>query len=141
VIKAPFNGVVTQVDQVQPGMYLAAATAAFGLVGSDRFWVQGNPKETELTHVKPGDAVSVTVDSYPGRVWKGTVESVAPVSGSEFSILPAQNSSGNWVKVVQRIPLRIKVERAAGDPPLSSGMSVVADIDTGHERHLSDLIP
>jgi membrane fusion protein (multidrug efflux system) len=141
VIKAPFAGIATQVDQVQPGMYLAASTAAFGLVASDRFWIEGNPKETELTNVKVGDHVDVAVDSYPGRVWTGTVQSVAPVSGSEFSILPAQNSSGNWVKVVQRIPVRIQVERHEGDPPLSSGMSVVADIDTGHVRHLSDLIP
>ena len=83
----------------------------------------------------------VTVDTYPGRVWQGTVESIAPNSGSEFSILPAQNSSGNWVKVVQRIPLRVQVDRQPGDPELRAGMSVVVDIDTGHVRHLRDLIP
>ncbi len=115
------------------------ATAAFGLVSTERIWIEANPKETELTHVKPGDPVQVTVDTYPGRTWKGTVESIAPNSGSEFSVLPAQNTSGNWVKVVQRIPVRIHVERKPGDPELRSGMSVEAEIDTGHRRTLRDL--
>jgi membrane fusion protein (multidrug efflux system) len=139
VIYAPFDGVVTQVESVQPGMYLGAATAAFGLVSTDRVWIEANPKETELTHVKQGDSVDVTVDTYPGVTWKAEVESIAPNSGSEFSVLPAQNTSGNWVKVVQRIPVRIKVEHKAGDPDLRAGMSVIADIDTGHRRTWRDL--
>ncbi len=139
VIYAPFDGIVTQVDTVQPGMYLAASTAAFGIISTEDAWIEANPKETELTWVKPGDPVSVTVDTYPSRVWKGVVASIAPNSGSEFSVLPAQNTSGNWVKVVQRIPVRITVERKLGDPELRAGMSVVADIDTGHHRTLSDL--
>jgi membrane fusion protein (multidrug efflux system) len=139
VISAPFSGIVTQVETVQPGMYLAAATAAFGLVSTDNVWVEANPKETELTYVKPGDSVDVTVDTYPGRTWKGEVEAIAPNSGSEFSVLPAQNTSGNWVKVVQRIPVRIKVEHKEGDPELRAGMSVVTDIDTGHTRSWRDL--
>ena len=89
--------------------------------------------------MKPGDQVSVTVDTYPGRPWKGVVSSIAPNSGSEFSVLPAQNTSGNWVKVVQRIPVRITVERKDGDPELRAGMSVEAEIDTGHHRTLGDL--
>jgi membrane fusion protein (multidrug efflux system) len=139
VIYAPFNGIVTQVDTVQPGMYLAASTAAFGIVSTEDVWVEANPKETELTWVKDGNPVNVTVDTYPGRTWKGVVESIAPNSGSEFSVLPAQNTSGNWVKVVQRIPVRIHVERQAGEPELRAGMSVEADIDTGHRRTLADL--
>jgi membrane fusion protein, multidrug efflux system len=139
VIYAPFDGIVTQVDTVQPGMYLAASTAAFGLVSTDRVWVEANPKETELTFVKPGDAVHLTVDTYPGRSWNAVVESIAPNSGSEFSVLPAQNTSGNWVKVVQRIPVRIQVERKDGDPELRAGMSVEAEIDTGHRRTIHDL--
>lgn len=139
VIYAPFSGIVTQVETVQPGMYLAAATAAFGLVSTDNVWIEANPKETELTYVKPGDPVDVTVDTYPGRTWKATVETIAPNSGSEFSVLPAQNTSGNWVKVVQRIPVRIKVEHDEGEPELRAGMSVVADIDTGHTRSWRDL--
>jgi len=139
VIYAPFSGVVTQVDSVQPGMYLAAATAAFGIISTENVWIEANPKETELTWVKPGDKVAVTVDTYPGRTWDGVVESVAPNSGSEFSILPAQNTSGNWVKVVQRIPVRITVQHRDGDPNLRAGMSVEAEIDTGHHRTLSEL--
>jgi membrane fusion protein (multidrug efflux system) len=139
VIYAPFSGIVTQVESVQPGMYLAASTAAFGLVSTENVWVEANPKETELTHVKVGDPVDVTVDTYPGRTWKGVVESIAPNSGSEFSILPAQNTSGNWVKVVQRIPVRIRVEHNDGDPELRAGMSVITDIDTGHHRSWHDL--
>jgi membrane fusion protein (multidrug efflux system) len=139
VIYAPYNGIVTQVDTVQPGMYLAAATAAFGIVSTEDVWIEANPKETELTWVKPGDKVAITVDTYPGHVWQGHVQSIAPNSGSEFSILPAQNTSGNWVKVVQRIPVRIVVERKPGDPELRTGMSVETDIDTGHRRTLSEL--
>ena len=129
VMRAPFSGVVTQVESVQPGMYLAAATAAFGLVSRDRIWIEANPKETELTHVNAGDKVAITVDTYPGHRWTGRVESIAPNSGSEFSILPAQNTSGNWVKVVQRIPLRIEIDRRQGEPELRSGMSAIAEID------------
>jgi membrane fusion protein, multidrug efflux system len=140
-VTASFDGIATQVEQAQPGMYLAASTAAFGLVSTERVWVEANPKETDLTHVKPGDPVRVSVDTYPGRSWSGVVDSIAPASGSEFSVLPAQNSSGNWVKVVQRIPLRVRVDRKPGDPELRAGMSVVVEIDTGHVRHLSDIIP
>jgi len=141
VIRAPFAGTLTQVDSVQPGMYLAAATAAFGIVSTERIWIEANPKETELTHVKQGDPVVVTVDTYPGRRWKGVVASISPNSGSEFSVLPAQNTSGNWVKVVQRIPVRVKIERQPGDPELRAGMSVIAEIDTGHKRSLRELWP
>jgi membrane fusion protein (multidrug efflux system) len=139
VIYAPFAGVATMVDTVQPGMYLAASTAAFGLVSTERTWIEANPKETELTYVKPGDPVSVTIDTYPGRRWNCSVETIAPNSGSEFSVLPAQNTSGNWVKVVQRIPVRITCDRKADDPEFRAGMSVVADIDTGHSRTWREL--
>lgn len=139
VIRAPFAGTVTMVETLQPGMYLNAATPAFGLISTERVWVEASPKETELTHVKPGDPVHLTVDTYPGRVWNARVESIAPNTSAEFSVLPAQNASGNWVKVVQRIPLRVRVDRAPGDPELRSGMSVVVEIDTGHVRHLPDL--
>ena len=138
-ILAPIQGIVTGVDAVSPGMYLGASTGAFGLVSAERVWVEANPKETELTYVRPGNTVDVTVDTYPGRTWIGRVEAIAPASGSEFSILPAQNSSGNWVKVVQRIMVRISLEPKPGDPPLRAGMSVEADIDTGHTRSLHDL--
>ena len=138
-VRAPFDGIVTQVSTLQPGMFLPAGTAAFGLVSTDRAWVDAQPKETELTWVKPGDPADVTVDTYPGRVWHGTVESISPASGSQFAILPAQNASGNWVKVVQRIPMRVRVDVHPGDPPLRAGMSAVVDVNTGHKRMLADL--
>jgi membrane fusion protein (multidrug efflux system) len=139
VIRAPFDGTLTQVDSIQPGMYLAASTAAFGIVSTGNVWIEADPKETELTWVKPGNPVTVSIDTYPGRSWKGVVDSIAPNSGSEFSILPAQNTSGNWVKVVQRFPVRVRVEQAPDAPPLRAGMSGEASIDTGHKRSLADL--
>jgi membrane fusion protein (multidrug efflux system) len=145
VVRAPFNGIVTQVDTLQPGTYLVSQTAALtntgavGLVSTDNVWVDAHVKETDLTHVKPGDPVGIFVDTYPSRVWSGTVESISPASGAEFSILPAQNASGNWVKVVQRISVRIRVDRKPEDPVLRAGMSVTVDIDTGHRRSLSEL--
>ncbi|MBX6742256.1 MAG: HlyD family secretion protein [Acetobacteraceae bacterium] len=139
-VRAPFAGIVTQVSSLQPGQYLAASTPAFALVSTDHVWIDAQPKETDLTYVKPGDPVTVTVDTYPGRVWHGTVESISPASGATFSVLPAQNSSGNWVKVVQRIPVRIRVEQPEDAPRLRAGMSTEVSIDTGHVRHLSDLL-
>ena len=145
VVRAPFAGVVTQVDQLQRGTFLVSQTAALtntgavGLIATEKVWVDANLKETDLTHVKPGDAVTISIDSYPGRRWQGRVEAISPASGAEFSLLPAQNASGNWVKVVQRIPVRIGVIRADGDPVLRSGMSAVVSIDTGHRRALRDL--
>ncbi len=140
-IRAPFDGIVTQVDSTQPGMYLAAATAAFGIVSTDRVWIDANPKETEITHVRLGNPATVTVDTYPGRKWQGKVCAISPNSGAEFSILPAQNTSGNWVKVVQRITLRVCIDRQEDDPDLRAGMSVIAEIDTGHKRVLREILP
>jgi membrane fusion protein (multidrug efflux system) len=139
VVRAPYDGIVTQVNKLQPGMYLGASTAAFGLVSTDHVWVEAEPKETQLTYAKNGDHVDVSFDLYPGRTWSGTVESVAPATDQNFSLLPAQNSSGNWVKVVQRIPVRVRVDMKPGDPPLRAGMSADIAIDTGHVRTLSDL--
>ncbi len=139
VVRAPFNGIVTQVNKLQIGMYLGASTAAFGLVSTDHVWVEAQPKETQLTYAKNGDPVDVSFDIYPGRSWSGTVESVAPATDQNFSLLPAENSSGNWVKVVQRIPVRVRLDMKPGDPPLRAGMSADIDIDTGHVRRLSDL--
>jgi membrane fusion protein, multidrug efflux system len=144
-VRAPFDGVVTQVSALQPGTYLVSQTAALtntgavALVASNDIWVDANMKETDLTYVKPGDHVDVLVDTYPGHVWSGTVDAVAPATGSEFSILPAQNASGNWVKVVQRVPVRIHVDPKSEYLPLRAGMSVVVNIDTGHRRTLADL--
>jgi membrane fusion protein (multidrug efflux system) len=138
IVKAPFGGVVTNVSALQIGSYLAAAQQAFSLVATDRLWIEASPKETELTYVKPGQPVTISVDSYPGIVWHGKVNSISPASGSSFSLLPAQNTTGNWVKVVQRIPMRVSIDDPAGKPPLRVGMSTVVDVDTGHTRGLPD---
>jgi membrane fusion protein (multidrug efflux system) len=135
IVHAPFAGIVTDVNSIAPGKYLASSATAFHLVATDHVWVEANPKETELTYVRPGQPVTVMVDSYPDAQWDGTVESISPVAAQEFSLLPAQNTSGNWVKVVQRIPIRVRVDTSDEyQPPLRTGMSVEVDVDTGHAR-------
>jgi membrane fusion protein, multidrug efflux system len=137
VVRAPYNGTVTNVPSLEPGMYLPASTAAFNLVDTDRVWVEAQPKETELTDVRPDEPATITVDTYPGREWRGTVASIGPAAQSEFSLLPAQNTSGNWVKVVQRIPLRVEIDTTDKSmPPLRAGMSVEVSVYTGHKRGL-----
>jgi membrane fusion protein, multidrug efflux system len=137
VVTAPFAGVVTNVPSIAPGKYLPASTTAFYLVATDHVWVASNPKETELTYVRPGQPVTVTVDTYPDVEWRGTVESISPAAAQEFQLLPAQNTSGNWVKVVQRIPMRVRVDTSDNSrPPLRAGMSVEIEVDTGHARGL-----
>jgi membrane fusion protein, multidrug efflux system len=139
IVRAPFSGVVTQVNKLQPGQFLAAGTAAFGLVQTSGMWIAAEPKETALTYARPGQAATVTVDTYPGETWHGTVQSIARATDQEFSVLPAQNSSGNWVKVVQRVPLRVNIKPDPHQPPLSAGMSVEVSIDTHHQRTIADL--
>ena len=137
VVRAPFAGMVTNVPSIAPGKYLAASTTAFFLVATDHVWVDANPKETELTYVRSAQPVAVTVDTYPNVRWTGAVQSISPAAAQEFSLLPAQNSSGNWVKIVQRIPMRVRVDTSDRNlPPLRAGMSVEVDVDTGHARGL-----
>jgi membrane fusion protein (multidrug efflux system) len=141
VVNAPFAGIATNVASVAPGKYLAASTTAFYLVDTDHLWVDANPKETELTYVRPGQLVTVTVDTYPDVEWHGIVESISPAAAQEFALLPAQNTSGNWVKVVQRIPMRVHVDtNDTSLPPLRAGMSVVVNVDTGHARGLPQFL-
>ena len=137
VITAPFAGIVTNVPSIAPGKYLAASTTAFFLVDTDHVWVDATPKETEVTYVRAGQKATVTVDTYPDYEWHGVVESVSPAAAQEFSLLPAQNTSGNWVKVVQRVPMRVRLDTSDKNlPPLRAGMSVEVDVDTGHARGL-----
>jgi membrane fusion protein (multidrug efflux system) len=140
VVKAPFDGIVTNVPALQVGQYLKAAQPGFSLVSNTDIWVEASPKETELTYVRPGQPVTVTVDTYPGVEWKGVVGSISPASGSSFSLLPAQNTTGNWVKVVQRIPMIIHLTGLADKPQLRVGMSVIVSVDTGHARGLPTMI-
>jgi len=137
VVTAPFSGAVTDVPATTPGRYLAASTTAFYLVDTDHLWIDANPKETELTYLRAGQPATITVDTYPDRKWHGVVESVSPAAAQEFSLLPAQNTSGNWVKVVQRVPMRVRIDTGEQNLlPLRAGMSAEVGVDTGHARGL-----
>jgi membrane fusion protein, multidrug efflux system len=137
VVTAPFAGIVTNVPAIAPGKFLPASTTAFYLVDTHHIWIDATPKETQLTYVRSGQPASVTVDTYPGVRWYGTVESLSPAAAQQFSLLPAQNTSGNWVKVVQRVQMRILVDTSdARMPPLRAGMSTEVSVDTGHPRGL-----
>jgi len=140
IVKAPFDGIVTNVNALQIGAYLPASQPGFSLISTKNIWITASPKETELTFVKPGQSVRIHVDSYPDVEWHGEVASISPASGASFSLLPAQNTTGNWVKVVQRIPMRISIADLDGKPPLRVGMSVIADIDTKHPRGLPEFL-
>lgn len=131
-VYAPFDGVVSNVPK--PGQHLNAGSPALALVASSGLWIEANFNEIDLTHVLPGQSVAVSVDMYPDLRWQGKVASISPASGAEFSILPPQNASGNWVKVVQRIPVRIEIAALAGAPVLRAGMSTRVTIDTGRTR-------
>lgn len=132
-VKAPASGIIGAAPHT--GDYARAGVPLFNLVGTDNIWIEANYKETELTNVKPGQPVSIEIDTYPDHEWHGHVESISPATGSEFSILPAQNATGNWVKVVQRIAVRIAVDPGPDGLPLRTGMSTHVTIDTGHYPH------
>ena len=140
VMRAPLPGVATQVDQIQLGRFIAAGTPVFSIIDISRPWVDANPKESDFTHVAVGQPVTIEVDAFPGHVFKGTVGSLSPGTGAQFAILPPQNAMGNFVKVVQRVPVRIYLDhndKHVGK--LKAGMSAYATIDTGHRRTLAGL--
>lgn len=136
-VRAVAPGVVTNFD-LQPGEYVTAGTNVFSLVGTGDVWIEANFKETDLTHVRVGQVASIRVDAYPGDRREAVVASISPATGAEFALLPAQNASGNWVKVVQRLTVRLSLKGRWQEPPLRAGMSVIAEIDTGHKRRLPD---
>lgn len=133
VITAPQDGIVTQTDRLQVGQYVTPSTAVLALMAVNNTWVEANYKETDLEHMRDGQPVTVRFDSYPSRSFEGTVNSIGAGTGSEFALIPAQNASGNWVKVVQRVPVRIALDEA-DLPPVRAGMSATVDVDTGHAR-------
>ena len=139
VVTAPVGGTIVNL-KTQRGEQLRAATAVFALVSEQRPWVEANLKETTLTHVAVGQRVEVVLDIYPDVTWTGEVESISPAAGAEFAILPPQNATGNWVKVVQRLPVRIRLLPHAGEPALRAGTTATVSIDTGRQRHLGDAI-
>ena len=139
-IVAPISGTAVNV-KLQPGEQIKAATPVFVVVADTRPWVEANMKETDLTYVKPGQRARVILDVYPDVSWTAEVESISPATGAEFAILPPQNASGNWVKVVQRLPVRVRLVPRSGEPPLRAGMTATVSIDIGRQRSLADLFP
>jgi membrane fusion protein (multidrug efflux system) len=135
-IRAPSDGVVTRVEQLQIGSFVAASTPVFALVSTDDVWLEANFKEDQLAHMRVGQHADVKIDSYPGKTFRGKVVSVSPGTGSQFSVLPPENATGNWVKVVQRLPVRIELEQRESAFPLHGGLSANVDVDTRYQRHL-----
>lgn len=137
-IESPLDGIVSK--RPVPGSYATAGVPIMVVVADTDLWIEANFKETELTLVRPGQAATIRVDTYPDAECTGKVASIAQATGAEFAVLPPQNASGNWVKVVQRIPVRVSVACREGDPPLRMGMSTTVEIDTSHSRSLGGLI-
>jgi membrane fusion protein, multidrug efflux system len=137
IIEAPMSGIVQKV--LVPGSYAIMGVPSVAVVADTELWIEANFKETELTRVRVGQPVTITVDTYPDMQCTGRVTSLSQATGAEFAVLPPQNATGNWVKVVQRIPLRTSVVCKDGDPPLRVGMSTTLEIDTGHRRSLGEL--
>lgn len=138
-IEAPVDGITSNM-KLQAGEYVEEGEAVFTIIEHGRIWVEANLKETQLTHVLEGQLASVTVDAYPGVEWSATVDAIAPATGAEFSVLPPQNATGNWVKVVQRIPVLLDVEQPPGGNPLRAGMTVAVSIDTERERTMPEAL-
>ena len=141
VMRAPMAGVATQVDQIQLGRFVTAGTPVFSIIDVSNPWVDANPKESDFTYIAVGQPVTLDVDAFPNHEFKGTVGSLSPGTGAQFAILPPQNATGNFVKVVQRVPVRIYFDK--NDKfvaKLKAGMSVYATIDTNHRRSLAGLL-
>ncbi|MGI0115527.1 HlyD family secretion protein [Zooshikella sp. RANM57] len=136
-VKASKTGIVTKLPK--PGQYVTAGSTALALIAIDNLWVEANFTETDLTYINPGQSVEVRVDTYPNKVWIGTVESLSPATGAEFSVIPAQNATGNWVKISQRVPVRIKINDPLDQRQLRAGLSAIVEVDTGHRRTLLGL--
>jgi membrane fusion protein (multidrug efflux system) len=139
-MRAPMDGIATMVDQIQLGRFVVAGSPVFAVIDVAKPWIDSNLKESDLTHVAVGQAVEIDVDAFPDHTFKGTVGSLSPGTGAQFAILPPQNATGNFVKVVQRVPVRIYFDQ--NDPfvkKLKAGMSAYATIDTGHKRTLAGL--
>ena len=133
-VKAPMAGIVSKPPK--PGQYLSMGSTALALVASGSLWVEANFTETELTHMHPGQVVVIHVDTYPEHEWRGQVESLSPATGAEFSVLPAQNATGNWIKIAQRVPLKIRIQDNNNAPVLRAGLSAVVQVQTEHRRKI-----
>lgn len=142
VVLAPLSGIASNTPQVgqQVTGIGALSSPVMSIVAADDVWIEANLKETDLTFAVPGQPVTILVDTYPDHEWQGMVASISQATGAEFSVIPAQNATGNWVKVVQRIAVRIHVTRRPDDPPLRVGMSTTVAIDTGRRRPMPGLV-
>ena len=138
-VRAAASGRIANLD-LQAGEYVKEGAPVFSLIADVEPWIEANLKETQLTHVREGQSVTISVDAYPGERWHGTVAGVSAGTGAVFSLLPAQNATGNWVKVVQRIPVRVEIVRRPGAPDLRAGMSAKVEIDSGYERALPGIV-
>ena len=135
VVRAPQDGIVTRVNQLQIGNYVQPGRPVFMMTGL-RYWVQANFKEDQLRHMRVGQRATIEIDAFPDLELTGRVESFSPGTGSSFAVLPAENATGNWVKVVQRLPVQVSIDNLPADVPLSAGLSVNVSVDTEYERHL-----
>ncbi len=133
-VRASLPGNVSRPPRL--GQYVAAGAMAMALVVSGNLWIEANYTETDLTYVHPGQPVVIRIDTYPGVIWKGSVDSLSPATSAEFSVIPAQNATGNWVKITQRVPVRIKLDPEPNMPQLRAGLSAIVEIDTGHRRRV-----
>ena len=134
VISAPEDGIVAKVEQLQVGNYINASSPLFALIATQDVWVEANFKESQLTYMRPGQAATVKIDSYPGKIFHARIVSLSPGTGAAFSMLPPENATGNWVKVVQRLPVRLAVTDAPAALPLRAGLSADVTVDTHHAR-------
>jgi membrane fusion protein (multidrug efflux system) len=139
-VRAPTDGVVSQTARLQHGQYVTPAVPVLTVVATGDTWIEANFKETDLTHMAEGQRAEVTLDTFPGRRLTGEIASIGAGTGSEFALLPAQNASGNWVKVVQRVPLRVRLDADQALPSLRTGMSATVEVDTGHARGLPGVV-
>ncbi|MBK5518323.1 MULTISPECIES: HlyD family secretion protein [unclassified Pseudomonas] len=131
-VTAPDDGIVAKVDDLQVGNYLNSGAPAFALISDREIWVEANFRETQVTHMRPGQAATISIDTYPDRQFKAHVISMSPGAGSDFALLPPENATGNWVKVVQRVPVRLELDELDPSLPLFSGTSATVRVDTGH---------
>jgi membrane fusion protein, multidrug efflux system len=135
-VRAPVDGVVSRM-RLQPGEWLEEGEPAFSMINPATTWIEANLKETQLEHVEVGQRVEIEADAYPNDLWIGKVASISPATGAEFALIPPQNATGNWVKVVQRLPVRIAVGPRQDQPSLRAGMTVTVSIDTEREPELA----
>ena len=133
-VRAALSGSISKLPE--PGQYIKAGNTAMVVVANSHLWIEANFSETDLTYVRPGQPVRLRVDTYPDRQWRGVVDSLSPATGAAFAVIPAQNAVGNWVKIVQRVPVRIRLEAQTKLPVLQAGLSSWVEIDTGHQRRL-----